>query len=128
VVEWALDNILFLNLVEAAGALRGEYDDLQNRKRTPKFGNEWGMKLLHAILKLGGKLSSEENLLTARCGPPSAGGEASPGAGRGLREGVRQVGWAPRAQRQKEAEARNAPPPRIPEDKLPKFMRSGSSS
>jgi len=53
-------HIHFLNLVEQRpGPLRGEYDDLRIGN-VPQVGNEWGMKLLHAILKLGGKLSSEE--------------------------------------------------------------------
>jgi hypothetical protein len=119
--EWALDQILHFRLSETAGELRKEYDDLVKSEGLPRDGTLWPAVVLHGIHKLGGTLSAEETGLLTTLGrlPPAK--NIGPEAGE-LKKGFAAGVWAPRAQRQKEAEARNAPPPRIPEEKLPRIM------
>jgi len=120
---WALDHILHFNLVEAAGPLREHYDDLKKKDGAPKFGNDFAAKLLHAILKLGGKLSREETALLTELGriPPAE--KRPPEPDEAFVKGFDRSVWAPLAQRRKEEEARRAGPPRIPEERLPKFIK-----
>ena len=125
---WALEHILHLKLAETAGPLREEYDNLVKNIGAPAGGTMWAAVLLHAIHKLGGKLSPEEMTLLHDVG------RLPPAVRRGTPEeelvkGFDKSVWAPRAERLKQNEerlkqeaARNAPPPRIPEEKLPRIM------
>jgi hypothetical protein len=126
--RWSLEQIVHHRLTEAAPALREDYDEFVKKFGTAKVGNEWSAVLLHAIQTLGGKLSPEEITLLHDLGrlPPAVkvAKDDEP-----LKEGFAAGVWAPREQRQKEAdqrrkeaEARRAPPPRIPEEKLPRIM------
>lgn len=126
--RWALHQIVYFKLTDAAAPLRVGYDEFQGKYGTPKFGTEWSAVLLHAIHKLGGKLSAEETALLHDLGI------LHPAVRRGTPEeefvkGFDKSVWAPREvrlkehqARLKEEEVRRAPPPRIPEEKLPRFM------
>jgi len=127
--RWALEQIAYFNLTEAAGSLREIYDAVKRKFGAPEDGMQWGAALLSAIHKLGGNLSPEETALLQELGnlPPAP---KSSGPEEELIKGFEKSVWAPQAQRTKEAEARrrkaearNAPPPRISEEKLPRIMK-----
>lgn len=120
--RWALERIVNLNLKDAAPALRIEHDEFVRKFGTATMAGQWDAELLHAIHQLGGKLSPEETTLLIDLGrlPPATLSEAGEEK---LVEGFDKSVWAPRAQRLKEIAARNAPPPRLTEDQLPRFMK-----
>ncbi|HEU4339868.1 MAG TPA: hypothetical protein VFS19_07345 [Planctomycetota bacterium] len=119
--EWALERIVDLNLKEAAPALREEHDEFV-RKFGAAQGIGWSSEVLFAIHRLGGKLAPEETKLLADFGRLEPAKLSEAGEEK-LVEGFDKSVWAPRAQRLKEQEAKNARPPRLTEDQLPRFMK-----
>jgi hypothetical protein len=120
--RWSLDWILHLRLAEAAPALRARYDEFVEKFGPAGVAGEWSATLLHAIHDLGGKLSEEETALLHSLGRLPAAEkpkEEALAVKRGFEAGV----WGSIAERTKQREARNAPPPRIPEDKLPRILK-----
>ncbi len=57
--DWALDQILWLNFRQLAAPLRDFYEENKHHYQ-PLGSHRWGMKLLHAIHRLGGEITAEE--------------------------------------------------------------------
>lgn len=122
--RWALDQIVRQDLTETTGALREDYDAFVRKFGRARDGRQWEAVLLDAIHKLGGKLSPEETAHLTHLGRLPEAQKVPAEPEEAFTKGFDPSVWAPYAERQKQWEARRPKPQeRIPEEKLPKFMK-----